>query len=69
MIDISEIKKLSVEERIQMVEAIWDSIDQDTSELTDEQKRELERRLELIESGQAKMYTWDEVKQNLNLGK
>jgi len=69
MINIEEIKKLSIDERIQLAEAIWDSIDQDTDDLTDAQKKELERRLDLIESGQVKMYTWDEVKQSLNLGK
>lgn len=71
MIDINEIKKLSVEERIKLAEAIWDSIDEDSGDwdLTEEQKRELDRRLDLIESGQAKMYTWEEVKQHLNLNK
>ena len=42
MIDIKEIKKLSVEERILMVEEIWDSIAEDTTseelKISDEEK-------------------------------
>ena len=69
MIDINEIKKLSVKERMQIVEAIYDSIDEDTADWSEEQRKEIERRLDLIESGQVKMYSWNEVKQNLNLKK
>ena len=43
-----EAKKLSIAERIDLVEEIWDSIAQENGcfELTDAQKRELDRRLE-----------------------
>lgn len=39
---------LPIQERIRLVEDIWDSIaaDQDALPVTDEQKRELDRRLE-----------------------
>lgn len=69
MIDINEIKKLSVEERIQMVEAIWDSIEDDTIDLnmTPEQKKEIERRIEKYERGEGKFYSWEEVKQRIGL--
>jgi len=42
-----EIRELPVSERIDLVEAIWDSIveDQGRVELTDAQKAELDRRL------------------------
>lgn len=69
MVDIREIKKLSVDERIEMVEAIWDSIENDTIgahvSLTKEQEDELERRIKRYESGESKTYTWEEVKQRL----
>ena len=69
MIDIEEIKKLSVEERLQMVEAIWDSIDQDTVDLdlTPDQKEELDRRIEKHERGEGKTYSWEEIKQRIGL--
>ena len=42
-----EAKKLPVEERIALVEEIWDSIAEDNGcfELTDAQKQELDRRI------------------------
>ena len=44
---LAEIKTLSIDERIALVEAIWDSIDAETENLplTDAQRQELERRL------------------------
>jgi len=65
MVSMKEIRQLSVEERILMVEAIWDSIEEDTSgtsSLTEEQKKELEARLDEYQSGKSKTYTWEEVK-------
>jgi putative addiction module component (TIGR02574 family) len=70
MIDLKEIKKLSVEERILMVEAIWDSIAEDAGSevtLTPDQEAELDRRIAIHESGKGKTYSWDEVKSNLGI--
>jgi putative addiction module component (TIGR02574 family) len=65
MIDLEDIKKLSVEERIEMVEAIWNSIEEDTIgkqlPVSAEQQEEIERRLDRYERGESKLYTWDEV--------
>ena len=46
------LRNLPIEERIRLVEDIWDSIatDQAASPLTDEQKEELDRRLNAYES-------------------
>ncbi len=33
--------------------------------ITDEQKKELDRRLERIKKGETKFFTWEEVKANL----
>ena len=35
--------------------------------LTEKQKKELDRRVELHKSGKSKSYTWEEVKQNLGI--
>ncbi|MFN7259570.1 MAG: addiction module protein [Cyclobacteriaceae bacterium] len=70
MVDIKEIRKLSVEERMEMVEAIWDSIAEDSlsgGKLTNDQEVEISRRVDLLESGQIKTYSWDESKGKLNL--
>jgi putative addiction module component (TIGR02574 family) len=68
MVNMKEIRQLSVEERILMVEAIWDSIEEDTigpTSLTKDQEKELLKRIELHESGKGKTYTWDEVRSML----
>lgn len=47
-----KLSKLPVEERIKLVEELWDSIasDQKALSLTDEQKAELDRRLDVYEA-------------------
>jgi len=52
MIRLEDIKKLSVGERVQLVEDIWDTIPAgaDDIPLTETQKNELDRRLQLLES-------------------
>ena len=52
MIRLEDIKKLSVSERVQLVEDIWDTIpaSADDIPLTETQKNELDRRLQLLES-------------------
>ena len=72
MVDLKEILKLSVPERIEMVEAIWDSIAEsshgDNNPLTDEQEKEIERRIERHENGDGKTLSWDELKAKLMSG-
>jgi putative addiction module component (TIGR02574 family) len=71
MVDIKEIKKLSITERILLVDAIWDSIEDDPSKdpfpLTEEQKRELERRIQAYKRGESKVYTWEAIKNKLKI--
>ena len=57
-------KKLSIPERIVLVEEIWDTIAEENEafELTDAQKRELDRRLEAARANPAGGRTWDEIK-------
>ena len=49
---MAELRTLPIGERIRLVEDIWDSIaaDQDVLPLTDEQRTELDRRLDAYES-------------------
>lgn len=61
---LSEIKSLSLEERIHLVQAIWDGIaaEQVHPDLTDDQKQELDRRIEAYDTDPQNVLTWDEVK-------
>ncbi len=49
--DVAKILNLPVEERLQLIETIWDSIAADPSSvpLTDAQREELDRRLDDLE--------------------
>jgi putative addiction module component (TIGR02574 family) len=62
-----EIKKLSVAERILLVEEIWDSIalDQESLELTEAQRQELDRRLDAYKASPEDGSSWEEIKQRI----
>ena len=66
MVDLKEIRKLSVEERILMVEAIWDSIAEDTTPedllIPESEKKEILKRFDQFKSSDLKTYNWEEVK-------
>lgn len=59
-----EAKKLSIAERINLVEEIWDSIAEENGcfELSESQKEELDRRLESYRRNPARGRTWEEIK-------
>jgi putative addiction module component (TIGR02574 family) len=62
-----EIRKLSVAERILLVEQIWDSIaaDQESVEITAAQREELDRRLDDYRVSGDKGSSWEEVKNRI----
>lgn len=64
---LSDILQLSVAERIQLVEDIWDSIAivPDAVTLTEEQNAELERRLEAYQANPSEGISWNDLKTNL----
>lgn len=64
---LPDILKLSVSERIQLVEDIWDSIaaEPDAFPLTDEQRAELDQRLADAETNPGRGRPWSEVKARL----
>ena len=65
--NLSEILKLSIPERILLVEAIWDSIANDSSEvpLTEKQKNILEERLASYNKDHEAGKPWEEVRKDL----
>ena len=66
-ISLSDILKLSVSERIQLVEDIWDSIasEKEAGLLTPEQRAELDRRLDDAEANPGVGRSWEEVRAGL----
>jgi len=61
---LNEITALSVEDRILLVQAIWDSIaaEQVYPDLTEAQKHELDRRIESHDNDPDGVLTWNEIK-------
>lgn len=64
---LSRILQLSVSERIQLVEDIWDSIAAEKADvpLTDEQMEELDRRIAAAEASPGSGRTWADIKARL----
>jgi len=62
-----DILNLSVSERIQLVEDIWDSIAEvpEAVLLTDTQKRELDNRLESYRKNPSEGSPWEEVRKRI----
>jgi putative addiction module component (TIGR02574 family) len=60
---LDEIKKLDVNERLDLVQAIWDSIEEESvpADLTDGQKADLSRRMAELRDNPADVLTFDEL--------
>ena len=65
--DRLNIEELSVAERIQLVEEVWASIaaEQESLEISETQREELDRRLESHRSSQERGATWESIKGRL----
>jgi putative addiction module component (TIGR02574 family) len=64
---LSEILQLTIAERIQLAEDIWDSLAAfpEAIPVTDAQKEELERRLQAYAKNPNEGISWDELKDKL----
>ena len=62
------IDQLSVEERLALVEELWDSIAEDGAAvpLTDAQRAELDRRVAPYEAHPEDVVSWEDVKTSVN---
>ncbi len=71
IMSLSEIMKLSIPERILLVEAIWDSIVNDENkssyELSDEQIQFLEEEIKAYSKNPEQGSTWEEVKNRIKI--
>ncbi|MEM8639848.1 MAG: addiction module protein [Cyanobacteria bacterium P01_G01_bin.54] len=66
---LQEIKALSIDERIDLVQAIWDSIaDAETyPNLTTEQQQKLDRRIADTDANPEKVLTWGEIRRSISI--
>jgi putative addiction module component (TIGR02574 family) len=68
---IPEIKKLSIAERIIIAEQIWDTIvaDQESLQVTEAQKDELDRRIDAYHASPEEGNSWESIKNKLMMEK
>jgi len=62
-----DIDAMEPEERLRLIGDLWDSLNESPEQvtLTTAQRIELDRRLDRLESGKAKLVSWDELKKRL----
>ena len=68
--DRLNIRELSIADRIRLVDEIWDSIadEQEQVEITDAQRKEIDRRLLLYREGREQGIPWEIVKKRVQNG-
>ena len=63
---IEDLRSLSVDDRVRVVQAVWDSLPEQASiPASTEQAKELNRRLDAYETDPENLLTWDEVLERL----
>ena len=65
--DLSQLLELPADERLQLVEAIWDSLREvpDAVPISDELREELDRRLSAYYADPSSARPWEEIKEEL----
>jgi putative addiction module component (TIGR02574 family) len=65
--DYSDLLRLTVLERMKLIEELWDSISAETGALplTDQQRQEVDRRLEEHERDPSTAIPWEEARKRL----
>lgn len=64
---VAEVKDLPLNEKFQILEILWEEMSEKVEDIgvSKEDQRLLDKRLERIESGEVKIYDWDDVKDSL----
>jgi putative addiction module component (TIGR02574 family) len=60
-----EISRLSVDERLELIGQLWDSLEHESLPLSDAQGRELDRRLDTLDGDRAAGTTWEQLRDEL----
>lgn len=58
----SQIDGLSPAEKVELLDAVWESLEADALSLTDAQRTELDRRIEYLERNPADVLPWEQVR-------
>ena len=68
MITVEEIKQLTKQEKLQLMEVIWQqlSVDEHEIDVPESHKKLLKERSEMAKSGEAEFLDWNEAKHQIN---
>lgn len=61
-----DLSKYSDAEKIFLAEQLWDSVSKKDIQISNEIKTELDLRLQKLEEGKSRLYSWAEVKKHIN---
>jgi putative addiction module component (TIGR02574 family) len=66
---IADLAKLSVNERIQIAEELWETIPAtyDWPELTDAEKATLDRRAAALDADPSRALTWEQIRERIHV--
>ena len=66
-VNLDEIKKLTNEQKLKLIDELWESIDQDiiNAALESEEEQILRERMEKYEKGETTFRSWDDVKKEI----
>jgi putative addiction module component (TIGR02574 family) len=60
-----ELSRLSVDERLDLIGQLWDSLEHESLPLSDAQQQELDRRLGALDTHRAKGVSWEALRDEL----
>lgn len=61
----NQINGLSAAEKVELLDAVWESLESDAQALTDGQRTELDRRIERLERNPADVISWEKIRAGL----
>jgi len=61
----NQLESLSAVEKVELLDAVWESLEADALSLTDAQRAELDYRIERHERNPSEVIPWEQVRANL----
>lgn len=61
----NQLASLSASEKVDLLDAVWESLEADGQVLTEAQRRELDSRIERLEKNPSDVIPWDKVRTGL----
>ena len=61
----NQLASLSAAEKVDLLDAVWESLEADGQVLTEAQRRELDSRIERLEKNPSDVIPWDKVRTGL----